>query len=68
MKLSNSGIIIMLTKFRTGDCSVSHWGISPMMYDGICPAELRSCVRVEADVLGSLSLIVRTVPVDVKQH
>ena len=68
MKLSNSGIIIMLTKFRTGDASVSHWGISPMMYGGIRPLELRSCVKVEADVLGSLSLIVRTVPVDVKQH
>ena len=29
-------------------------------------AELRSCVKVEADVLGCLSLIVRTVFVDVK--
>ena len=31
-------------------------------------AELRSCVKVEVDVLGSPSLIVRTVSVDVKQH
>ena len=30
-------------------------------------AELRSCVKVEVDVLGSLSLIVLTVSVDVKQ-
>ena len=30
--------------------------------------ELRSCVKVEVDVLGSPSLIVRTVSVDVKQH
>ena len=31
-------------------------------------SELRSCVKVELAVLGSLSLIVRTVSVDVKQH
>ena len=31
-------------------------------------AEFRSCVEVEVVVLGSPSLIVRTVPVDVKQH
>ena len=31
-------------------------------------AELRSCVKVEVAVLGSPSLIVRTVSVDVKQH
>ena len=31
-------------------------------------SELRSCVKVEVDVLGSPSLIVRTVSVDVKQH
>ena len=30
--------------------------------------ELRSCVKVEVDVLSSPSLIVRTVSVDVKQH
>ena len=30
--------------------------------------ELRSCVRVEMDVLGSTSLIVRMVTVDIKQH
>ena len=30
--------------------------------------ELRSCVKVEVAVLGSPSLIVRTVSVDVKQH
>ena len=30
--------------------------------------ELRSCVRIEVDVLGSPSLIVRTVSVDVKYH
>ena len=30
-------------------------------------SELRNCVKVDADVLGSLSLIVRTVSVDVKQ-
>ena len=30
--------------------------------------ELRSCVKVEVDVLGSPSLIVRRVSVDVKQH
>ena len=29
---------------------------------------LRSCVKVEVAVLGSPSLIVRTVSVDVKQH
>ena len=31
-------------------------------------SELRSCVKVEVDVLGSPSLIVRTVSVDVEQH
>ena len=31
-------------------------------------AELRSCVKVAVDVLGSPSLIFRTVSVDVKQH
>ena len=31
-------------------------------------AELRSCVKVEVAVLGSPSLIVRTVFVDVKQY
>ena len=31
-------------------------------------SELRSCVKVEVDVLGSPSLIVLTVSVDVKQH
>ena len=30
--------------------------------------ELRSCVKVEVDVLGSPSLIVLTISVDVKQH
>ena len=30
--------------------------------------ELRGCVKVKVAVLGSLSLIVRTVSVDVKQH
>ena len=32
------------------------------------PSELGSYVKVEVDVLGSLSLIVRTVSVGVKQH
>ena len=31
-------------------------------------SELRSCVKVEVDVLGSLSLIVFMTAVDVKQH
>ena len=31
-------------------------------------SELRSCVKVEVVVLGSPSLIIRTVFVDVKQH
>ena len=31
-------------------------------------SEFRSCVKVEVAVLGSPSLIVRTVSVDVKQH
>ena len=31
-------------------------------------SELRSCVKVEVAVLGSPSLTVRTVSVDVKQH
>ena len=31
-------------------------------------SELRSCVKVEVDVLGYPSLIVITVSVDVKQH
>ena len=30
--------------------------------------KFRSCVKVEVAVLGSLSIIVRTVSVDVKQH
>ena len=30
--------------------------------------ELRSCVKVDVDVLGSPSLIVRTVSVDTRQH
>ena len=30
--------------------------------------ELRSCVKVEVDILGSPSLIVLMVSVDVKQH
>ena len=32
------------------------------------PRELRSCVKVEVDVLGSPSLIVLLVSVDVKPH
>ena len=31
-------------------------------------SELRSCVKVEVAVLGSLSLIVLMISVDVKQH
>ena len=31
-------------------------------------SELRSCVKAEVDVLGSLSLMVRTVSVGVQQH
>ena len=31
-------------------------------------SELRNCLKVEVAVLGSTSLIVRTVSVDVKQH
>ena len=31
-------------------------------------SELRNCVKVEVAVLGSPSIIVRTVFVDVKQH
>ena len=31
-------------------------------------SELRSCVKVEVDVLGSPSIIVLMVSVDVKQH
>ena len=31
-------------------------------------AELRSCVKVEVDVLGSPSLIIRTLSEDVKQN
>ena len=34
---------------------------------GVQP-ELRSCVKVEVAVLGSRSLIIRMVSVDVKQH
>ena len=34
----------------------------------IIASELRSCVKVEVAVLGSPSLIIRTVSVDVKQH
>ena len=33
-----------------------------------CHRELKSCVKVEVDGLGSPSLIVRTVSVDVKQQ
>ena len=31
-------------------------------------SQLRNCVKVEVDVVGSLSLTVPTVSVDVKQH
>ena len=31
-------------------------------------SEFRNCVKVEVDVLGFLSLLIRTVSVDVKQH
>ena len=41
------------SKLRNLNCSIS---------------ELRRCVRVEEDVLGSPSLIVRTVSVDVEEH
>ena len=34
----------------------------------VISSELRSCVKVEVDVLGSPSLIVLMVSVDVKQH
>ena len=34
----------------------------------LCHTELRSCVKVEMDVLGILSHTVRVVSVDVKQH
>ena len=51
----------------------------PIKPDGFCErkatlklkpseTELRSCVKVEVDVLGSSSLIVFMVSVDVKQH
>ena len=33
-----------------------------------CISELKSCVKVKVDVLGSISLIVLTVSVDIKQH
>ena len=33
-----------------------------------CAQELRSCVKVEVGVLGSLSIIVPTVSVTVKRH
>ena len=39
----------------------------PTSVQPLC-AELRSCVKVEVDVLGSQSLIVRTISVDVKQQ
>ena len=31
-------------------------------------AELRSCVKIEVNVLGSLPVIVHTAPVNVRQH
>ena len=42
-----------------------------MLMTSLCSrdrSELRSCVKVAVDVLGSPSLTVRTVSEDVKQH
>ena len=41
---------------------------SKQMGEGGGKSELRSCVKVEVDVLGFTPLMVRTVSVDVKQH
>ena len=45
-----------------GSEGVKAWEMQPKM------SELRSCVKVEVAAMGSPSLIVLTVSVDVKQH
>ena len=42
--------------------------VSSTLFMVTLPSELRNCVKVEVDDLGFLSLIVRTVSVDVKQQ
>ena len=51
--------------YTCGCCSVLFFKGGP---NRRCIAELRSCVKVEAAVLGSLSLISLMVSVDVKHH
>ena len=43
-------------------------GRKATLNSNLYPSELRSCEKVEVDVLGCLSLIVRTVSVDVKRQ
>ena len=56
-KLQHGGLLLMLMSAgETGELE-------------FLPSELRSCVKVEVDVLGSPSLIVHTISVpDVQQH
>ena len=55
---------VVLCDTSTADSAV----VRPQLLIYCSSTELRSCVRVEMDVLGSTSLIVRMVTVDVKQH
>ena len=58
-------------KSRQNDARASVADLYNNMNENCCTvrrSELRSCVKVEVDVLGSPSLMVRTVSVDVKQH
>ena len=73
--------VIRRTKTKTTRCVISgHFGCTPARSFGITetadlqtlchhsPSELRSCVKVKVDVLGSQSFRVRSVSVDVKQQ
>ena len=53
---------------RASDASSVRFPFKSCVLNAHCLPELRSCVKVEVAVLGSPSLTVLTVSVDVKQH
>ena len=61
-------IICWLKYLGFGDPLVGNKWVAVHKFAKRSVSELRSCVKVEVAVLGSLSLTVRTVFVDVKQH
>ena len=58
--LQSAGVVSV---FIVSVDAMQHWTVAE-----VGQSQLRTCVKVEVDVLGSPSLIVRTVSVDEKQH